>query len=68
MENTTVNVPELLTAKEAAEVFGVKTATLYGWVCKRKIRHYRLGRKHGPVRFSKTDIARFLEERATEAI
>lgn len=53
---------ELLTAKQAAKLLGVSLQTLAVWRCERRydLRYVKVG---ACVRYRRSDLARFLEQR-----
>jgi excisionase family DNA binding protein len=51
-------VPELMTAKELAEILRVAQKTVFGWVAKRKIPYVRV---NGALRFAKRQIIAWLQ-------
>jgi len=54
---------DLIDVAEASEVLRISKGTLYGWIQRGHLPHYRLGRL---VRLSAHDLVRFLErERRT---
>ena len=53
-------LPKLLSADELAEQLSVKRATIYKWVHRGEIPHYKLGRC---VRFDELDVAAWLAQR-----
>ena len=50
---------EMFGAKEASEYLGIALSTMYDWVYKRKVRHYKMG---GKLVFCKSDLDRILKE------
>ena len=53
---------EMLDYKHAAALTGIKVNTLYSMVARREIPHLRLGPRL--VRFSRTELERWLQERS----
>ena len=57
------DLPPLLTAKEVATVCRVDRRTVWNWVQKRRIEHFRLGGgSRGALRFPRASVLRFLRE------
>lgn len=53
---------ETLNVKDAAEVLGVKPATIRAWCLRRKLRYFKSGRC---VRFRRTWLEEFIERNTT---
>ena len=64
--STQVNLPELLTEKEAAEKLGLSGLTLRNWRLEGSVEipHFRLGNR---VKYSTEDLSTFLESRKVSA-
>jgi excisionase family DNA binding protein len=56
---------DMLTYQSAADLLGVKLATLYAWVTQRRVPHFKLGRRC--VRFSHSELTTWLQARAVPA-
>lgn len=54
----------LISLKEAAEYLGIKPCTLRGWVQKKRISYYAMGRP----KFKKADLDRFIEQHKVVAV
>ncbi len=54
---------ELLSIRDASELFGVAETTLRDWLYQKRLPFYRLGRA---IRLKKTDILGFREEARVE--
>ena len=53
----------LLNKKEAAAFLNIHPRTLDGWVCRRLVPFYKLGRgRNAPVRFKLSDLDTMLEQ------
>jgi len=50
---------EKLGSKEASEYLGIEVSTMYDWVYKRKIRHYKVG---GKLVFLRVNLDKILED------
>jgi excisionase family DNA binding protein len=55
----------LLTVHEAANLLGLRPATLYGWAYKRRVPVVKLSGKRGPLRAKASDLAALID-RSTE--
>ena len=55
---------DMLGYRDAAALLGVPLGTLYSWVNKRSIPHFRLGPKL--VRFSRAELVHWVEARSVE--
>jgi excisionase family DNA binding protein len=51
-----------LGVKELAQYIGIKTGTIYVWVCHRKIPYLKIG---GSLKFDLHEIEKWLEEKRT---
>jgi excisionase family DNA binding protein len=51
---------KFFTAKELSQYLNVKPKTIYSWVNKGEIPHYRIGKT---IRFRKDEIEKWLEEK-----
>jgi excisionase family DNA binding protein len=56
---------DMLDYQSAAELLGLKLATLYAWTSQRRVPHFKLGRRC--VRFSHSELTTWLQERAVPA-
>lgn len=57
-------MPQLLTVKQAAELLGLKVATIRAWLCRRRLPCVRCGRA---VRIPAEAIAQFIERNTVPA-
>lgn len=51
--------PYLLTYDDAADILGIKTQTLRGWVCQGRISYVKIG---SAVRFKREQLDEFIEQ------
>lgn len=53
---------EIITTKDVAQILGIKPATLYGWIFRKKVPFpmYKLNERC--IRFKKADILDYLEK------
>lgn len=58
----------LLTVREAADMLGLKPATVYDWVYKRRLPVVKLSGPRGPVRFRESDLHRFIVQHTRPAV
>jgi excisionase family DNA binding protein len=55
-----------LTVREAASFLGIAEKTVYDLVNSGQVRHHRIGKKRGTIRFARTDLERFRDNSQRE--
>jgi excisionase family DNA binding protein len=58
----------LLDVQEAAELLGLRPATLYGWIYRRRLPVVKLSGPRGPVRIRASDLTRLIERNTRPAL
>jgi len=55
-------LPKYYTCEEVAEIFGIKTLTVWDWIRRKKLPAIKIGRDY---RITETDLKNFEDERRT---